>query len=247
MILLKTAAQIDGIRKSCKIVAIVLNELKHLIAPGISTAELNKAAEDICYQHNAIPAFKGYRGFPYSICASKNKEIVHGFPNKIPLKSGDIISIDFGVIYKGWYGDAAFTKCVGVAGNKKIKLINITKQCLDKAINKAWPGNRIGDIGFVIQSHAENNGFNVIKDFVGHGIGRDLHEDPQIKNYGARGEGKILKVGMTIAIEPMIVQGTSETLTMNNKWTVVSKDGGLSAHFEHSIVITKEGPEILTI
>lgn len=246
MIILKTAKEIDGIRKSCSIVAYTLKKLYSAIEPGVTTEFLNEMAEELCFQKGGTPAFRGYRGFPYSICSSRNEEIVHGFPTDVPLKNGEILSIDFGVLYKGWYGDSAFTKAVGHHSVKAAKLIRVTKQCLDDGIAQACAGNRLGDIGNAIQTRAEMNGFNVIREFVGHGIGRDLHEDPQILNYGDAGKGEMLKVGMAIAIEPMVVQGACETHTMPDGWTVITKDHKLSAHWEHTLTITDNGPEILT-
>ena len=246
MIILKSAKEIDGIRKSCSIVVHVLKELYKAIEPGMSTEFLNRMAEELCFQRGGTPAFKGYRGFPYSICSSRDEEVVHGFPSGVPLKDGEILSIDFGVLYKGWYGDAAFTKAIGHHSVKAAKLIKVTKQCLADGIAQAHVGNRLGDIGHAIQTRAETNGFNVIREFVGHGIGRDLHEDPQVLNYGDAGKGMELKAGMVIAIEPMCVQGTYETHVMPDGWTTITKDHKLSAHWEHTLVITDSGPEILT-
>jgi methionyl aminopeptidase len=245
-VILKTKEQIKSIRKSCKIVAFVLSELEKNVKPRVSTWDLNMLAEELCYMKGATPGFKGYRGFPYSICSSVNEEVVHGFPSKENLKEGDIISIDFGVVYKGWYGDAAFTAPVGEVSKDAKRLLEVGKECLDIGIAKAIPFGRLGDISTNIQQHAENKGYNVIRDFVGHGIGKNLHEFPQIPNYGNGHPGLLLKPGMTIAIEPMITAGSYEIKTSTNGWTISTKDAELSAHFENSIVITENGPEILT-
>lgn len=246
MIILKTSPQIDGIRKSCRIVAYVLKKIELAIKPGITTNFLNTMAEDLCYQKGAIPGFKGYRGFPFSICASKNNIIVHGFPDDIPLKNGDILSVDFGVLYKGWYGDSAFTKGVGKVTKKTQRLLDIGKECLYKGIEVAQSYCKVGDISYAIQQHAEHSGYNVVRDFVGHGIGKNLHEEPQIPNFGKQNTGVILKPGSVIAIEPMVNMGTYKTIVLEDGWTVVTQDSELSVHFEHTISITDGNVEILT-
>jgi methionyl aminopeptidase len=247
MIILKTLTQIDGIRKSCAITAYVLKELKNAIEPGITTNFLNKMAEDLCNQRGGTPAFKGYRGFPFSICSSLNDTIVHGFSNDSPLKEGDILSIDFGVLYKGWYGDSAFTKGVGKISEKAQKLMYVGEECLHNAINASNPYCRIGDISNAVQSNAEINGYGVVRNLVGHGVGKNLHEEPQIPNYGKAHTGLLLKPGSVIAIEPMITEGTYETRVLEDRWTTVTLDGKLAVHFEHTIAITSDGAEILTI
>lgn len=246
MIILKTLTQIDGIRKSCAITAYVLKELEKNINPGVTTNYLNTLAEDLCYQRGGTPAFKGYKGFPFSICSSLNEVIVHGFPNDNPLKEGDILSVDFGVLYKGWYGDSAFTKGVGKISKEAQRLLDTGKECLYKAIDITRPFCRVGDISNVIQEHVEKNGFNVVRNFVGHGIGRNLHEEPQIPNFGKEHTGLSLKSGSVIAIEPMITAGAYETRILEDGWTAVTQDGKLAAHFEHTIAITSDGVEILT-
>jgi methionyl aminopeptidase len=246
MILLKTSQQIDGIRKSCRIVAYVLKELKDAIKPGITTNFLNIMAEELSFQRGAIPGFKNYRGFPFSICASKNEKVVHGFPDNIPLKDGDVLSIDFGILYKGWYGDSAFTKAVGKISKETIKMIDIGRECLYVGISAAKPYCRVGDISNAIQQHAEKNGYGVVRDFVGHGIGKNLHEEPQVPNFGKQHYGTILKPGAVIAIEPMITMGTYKTITLEDGWTVATQDSKLAVHFEHTISITNDGVEILT-
>jgi methionyl aminopeptidase len=246
MVILKTTKEIDNIRKSCNTVALVLKTLYRKAEVGIKTIELNNIAEKICKNKKATPGFKGYKGFPYSICSSVNNEIVHGFPSNRKLKEGDILSIDFGVIYNKWYGDAAFTKVIGKGSYMSNKINNITNKCLYSGIEKALPGNRLGDVGYAIQSKAYENKFNVILNFVGHGIGKKLHEEPQVLNYGNKNEGLLLKPGMVIAIEPMLVEKSNKVETLSNDWTVVTKDGGISAHWEHTIAILESGPEILT-
>jgi methionyl aminopeptidase len=247
MIILKTLTQIDGIRKSCAITAYVLKELKKNIKPGVTTNFLNTMAEDLCYQKGGTPAFKGYRGFPFSICSSLNEVVVHGFPNDKPLKEGDVLSIDFGVLYKGWYGDSAFTKGVGKISIEDQKIIDVGRECLYKAIDVVKPFCRVGDISNVIQSHAESNKYGVVRNFVGHGIGRNLHEDPQIPNFGKSHKGLLLKSGSVIAIEPMITLGGYKTRVCKDGWTTVTQDAKLAVHFEHTIAITGDGVEILTI
>jgi len=243
MTILKTSKNIEAIRKSCNIVSQVLGTLYNAIRPGVSTIELNYMAEDICHEMGGIPAFKGYQKFPYAICASVNKEIVHGFPSTRKLKHDDIISIDFGAVLNGWYGDAAFTKAVS---GEHIELIEVTERCLHEGIRVAIAGNRLGDIGHVINYHAKVNGFSTVKDFVGHGIGKELHEKPSVLNYGTKGEGLILRHGMVIAIEPMVISGSEDNKIQSNNWTVVSKDGSLSAHWEHTVAIFENRTEILT-
>lgn len=246
MIILKTLNQIDGIRKSCFITAYVLKELKNSIKPGITTNFLNSMAEDLCRQKGGVPAFKGYRGFPYSICASVNEKVVHGFPDDIPLKSGNILSIDFGVLYKGWYGDSAFTMGVGKISGAAKKIITVGSECLYKAIGIINTSCKIGDLSFAIQSHAEKNGYSVVRNLVGHGIGKNLHEEPQIPNFGKPHTGLMLKSGSVIAIEPMILAGSYDTIILEDGWTVVTKDSKLAVHFEHTIIVNNNGAEILT-
>ncbi|MCK4454665.1 type I methionyl aminopeptidase [candidate division WOR-3 bacterium] len=246
MIILHGIQNILEIKKSCSIVAYVLACLEKEVKPGITTNYLNSLAETLTFEKGAIPGFKGYRGFPYSICASVNEQVVHGFPSDKPLKEGDILSIDFGILYNGWYGDSALTIPVGKISNKHKKLIKITNECLTLAIQQSHSGNTIGDISYTIQQCAEKEGFNVVKNFTGHGIGKNLHEEPPVYNFGNKGEGYLLKNGMVIAIEPMVVAGNAETITGSDGWTVLTKNGDMAAHFEHTIAITNEGPIILT-
>jgi methionyl aminopeptidase len=203
-------------------------------------------AEELCYQKGGTPAFKGYKGFPFSICSSLNEVVVHGFPNDNPLKEGDILSVDFGVLYKGWYGDSAFTKGVGKVSEEAQKLMDTCKECLYNAIDIARSFCRVGDISYAVQSHAEANGYGVVRDLVGHGIGKNLHEEPQIPNFGKPHTGLLLKPGSVVAIEPMITMGGYKTRVLEDRWTTVTLDGKLAAHFEHTIAITDDGVEILT-
>lgn len=246
MVILKTNKEIKKLKASNQIVAEVLSRLKEEIRPGTTTIHLDNLAEQIAYERGGLPAFKGYRGFPSSICASINEEVVHGIPSKRKLKEGDIISIDFGILKDGYYGDSAFTIIVGKGSNKAEVLLKTTKECLDIGINKARPGNRLSDISNAIQVHAESNGYSLVREFGGHGIGRNLHEDPHIPNFGPPGQGIVLKAGMTMAIEPMLLEGSNEIEILNDGWTVVTKDRKLSAHFEHTVVITNNGPVVLS-
>lgn len=246
MIFLHNIKDILNIKTSCKIVAYVLSALEKKVKPGITTNYLNNLAEDLTFKKGAIPGFKGYRGFPHSICASVNEQVVHGFPSDKPLKEGDVLSIDFGILYKGWYGDSALTVPVGKVLPAHEKLIKVTNECLDLAIQQCYEGNRIGDISYIVQTHAEKEGFGVVKKFAGHGIGRDLHEDPSIPNFGNKNEGYRLKNGMVIAIEPMITEGSAEIIIANNGWEASTRDGSIASHFEHTIAITDNGPMVLT-
>ncbi len=253
MIEIKTKEEIKKMKKAGEIVATVLAELEKYIKPGVTTSKLDEIAENLVRKMGGIPAFKGYkphfyfpRGFPATICASVNEEIVHGIPSKRVLKEGDIISIDLGVRVDGFYGDAAYTYPVGKISEKAKKLLEITREALFKAIALVRDGVRVGDISYQIQSHAESHGFSVIRDFVGHGIGRNLHEEPQIPNFGIPGKGPELREGMVIAIEPMISAGSYEVEILPDTWTAVTKDGSLSAHFEHTVAVGADSALILT-
>jgi len=214
--------------------------------PGVTTGELDRLAERECLKHKAKPAFKGYGGFPYAICASPNDRVVHGFPDDKPLLEGDILSIDFGVIYQGFYGDSAITVPVGQVDEETDRLLEATRESLAQAIAKSTPGGRLTDISHAVQAWVEPRGFSVVREFVGHGIGRQLHEAPQIPNFGEPGQGPLLKPGMVLAIEPMINAGVPGIKILDDGWTAVTQDGRRSAHFEHTVAITDHGPEILT-
>jgi methionyl aminopeptidase len=238
MITLKSAQEIAFMRQAGRIVAETLQELGKRISPGVTTGELNKFAEDFIREAGGVPAFLNYQGFPASICASVNNEVVHGIPGLRILENGDIISIDVGAFYHGYCGDSACTFPVGEISAEAERLLAVTKKSLEMGIEKAVSGNRIGDIGAAIQTFVEDNGFSVVRAFVGHGIGQEMHEAPQVPNFGRPGYGPRLEPGMTLAIEPMVNAGTYDVAIMPNKWTVVTKDGSLSAHFEHSILAT---------
>ncbi len=247
MIILKSAQEIKYMREAGRITALALHELGKRVRPGITTGELNRYAEDFLQRAGATPAFLGYRGFPASICASVNNEVVHGIPGLRKLENGDIISIDMGAVYHGYYGDSAATFPVGEISEEASRLLEVTRRALFEGISKAVAGNRIGDISAAVQAFVEANGFHVVRDFVGHGIGRDMHEEPQVPNFGKPGLGPRLQAGMALAIEPMVNVGTHEVVVMPDRWTVITKDGSLSAHFEHTIVVTEGQPEILTL
>jgi methionyl aminopeptidase len=246
VIVLKSSVQLDKMRSAGRIVAETLALLESKIVPGITTAELDRLAELECRRQGCTPAFKGYGGFPFAICASPNDRVVHGFPDNNPLQEGDIISIDFGVLYKSFYGDSAITVAVGQVDDETKRLLVATRESLDRAIEKSVPNGRLSDISHAVQSWVEPKGFSVVREFVGHGIGRSLHEDPQIPNFGGPGQGPRLKVGMTLALEPMINIGVPGVKILEDGWTAVTQDGKLSAHFEHTVAITDNGPEILT-
>jgi len=246
MIYIKTKEEIEKIRDSCRIAYRTVMMLGKYIKPGIKTSELNSIAEDFILKNGARPAFKGYKGYPATICTSINEEVVHGIPGDRKLKEGDIISVDIGTCRNGYYGDVAFTFPVGEVDDEKKRLMDVTRESLYKGIEKAAPGNRLSDISHAIQSYVEANGFSVVRSLVGHGIGRNLHESPEVPNYGAPGMGPELKPGMCLAIEPMVNAGMYEVYTLDDGWTVVTLDGRPSAHFEHTVAITENGPVILT-
>jgi len=243
---LKSAEEIEKMREANRIVAEILAGLKGKVRPGVTTEELDRYAEDELKEKKAKSAFKGYRGYPKALCTSVNSQVVHGIPSRTPLKDGDLLSIDFGAYCNGFYGDAAITVPVGNVSGDALRLKKIAEEALYAGIEKAYPGNRLSDISFAIQSLVERNGFSVVRDFVGHGIGRSLHEEPQVPNFGSPGLGVRLKAGMVLAIEPMINAGGSEVKILQDGWTAVTKDGSLSAHFEHTVAITEDGPVILT-
>ena len=234
-------------RVSGQLVGRVLRELRAMVQPGLTTKEVDGAAEKMIRDAGAYPTFKGYNGFPFSICASVNEQVVHGFPSNYELQEGDIFSIDVGVTLNGFVGDTAATIPVGKVSEARLNLIRVTEECLDLAIEQCRAGNHLGDIGWAVQSHAEAHGYSVVRDYVGHGIGRRMHEDPQIPNYGKPGKGPKIKKGYVFAVEPMINLGVQHTKTLKDGWTVVTVDGQPSAHAEHTIAITEEGPEVLTL
>jgi methionyl aminopeptidase len=246
MYTLKSPREIAKIQKSCAVVAQILQVLLDEASPGMTTEDLDRRAADLIVENNALPAFKDYNGFPKVLCASVNEEVVHGIPDKRVLKDGDIVGLDFGVIIDGWYGDSAVTVPIGKVSPEAEKLMKITEECLYKGIEAAVPGNRLGDLGFAVQAHAESNGYGVVRDFVGHGIGRALHEEPQVPNFGKKGAGIMIEEGMVLAIEPMITVGSYKVKVLKNNWTAVTTDGSLAAHFEHTIAVTKKGPVILS-
>jgi methionyl aminopeptidase len=252
VIYIKTQKEIDFIRESCRIVAETLRLVKGNVKVGATTYELDRVAEDYIRSNNAIPAFKGYSqgglpGFPGSVCTSINDAVVHGIPGKAKLEEGDIISLDIGVLKNNYYGDAAITVAVGKISDKKKMLMEVTEKSLQLGIEQAKSGNRIHDISAAVQDYVERNGFSIVRDLCGHGVGKFLHEDPAVPNFGKRGTGSKLKRGMTIAIEPMVNAGGYEVITSPDGWTVITADGSPSAHFEHTILILDNSPEILTV
>jgi methionyl aminopeptidase len=246
MIILKSREEIEKMRASSRIVAEILQGLKEMVKPGVRTIDLDRYAEEQALRRGAKPAFKGYRGYEHALCTSVNNVVVHGIPSARVLEAGDILSLDFGVYYDGFYGDAALTVPVDGVSENAARLMKVTEEALYRGIEQAKVGNRLGDIAAAVQRHVEAAGFSVVRDYVGHGIGKQLHEEPQVPNFGVRGKGYELKAGMVFAIEPMVNEGTWEVKVLKDGWTVETADGGLSAHFEHSVAITDEGPVILS-
>jgi methionyl aminopeptidase len=246
MIIIKSANELERMREAGKIVYLTHQELKKAIQPGITTKELDRLAEKVISGYGATPSFKGYNGFPGSICTSVNDELVHGIPGNRELKEGDIISLDIGACYEGYHGDSAWTYPVGKISPEAERLLKVTEESLYKGLEQAKAGARVGDISHAIQTVAEEAGFSIVREYVGHGVGRNLHEGPSIPNYGIPGKGPRLKSGMTIAVEPMVNYGKRFVKTLADNWTVVTVDGSLCAHFEHTIAITDDGYEILT-
>ena len=247
MIIAKSAKDLDKMRAVGELIAEVRENLRGMVEPGISTMDLNNAADQMIRDAGAIPTFIGYHGFPYAICASINDEIVHGFSKTTPLKEGDIASIDLAATYQGFVGDTATTVPVGKISDELAQLIRVTEECLELGIQVSRVNNRIGDIGWAVQQHAEKFGYGIVKDYTGHGIGRQMHESPQIPNYGRPGTKERIRAGYCFAIEPMLNLGTAQTRTLSDKWTVVTLDGKPSAHAEHTLAVTPDGPEILTL
>lgn len=246
MIILKTEEQIEKMHEAGKLLASVHKELRSRVKPGVTTMELDKFVDEYITDHGAYPEQKGYQGFPYAICASVNDEICHGFPREIPLKEGDIITIDMVVNLNGFLADSAWSYGVGEISKEKQDLLDVTKEALYKGIEQVKVGNRLGDIGHAIQSYVEPLGYSVVRDFIGHGIGKDMHEDPQVLHYGLPGRGQRLMEGMVFTIEPMINTGTYKIKMDKNKWTARTRDGGMSAQYEHTLALTKDGVIILT-
>jgi methionyl aminopeptidase len=246
MIHIKTPEEIEKMSVSGKMVAEILLEIKERIRPGVTTQELDQQAARLALKKKAKPAFKGYNGYPFSLCVSVNEEVVHGFPSKRKLLEGDIVSLDFGIYCNGYYGDAALTQPVGPVSPQAERLIRVTRESLFKGLEEVRAGKRLGDISAAIQNHVEYHGYSVVRQFVGHGIGKGLHEDPQVPNFGEAGRGILLKPGMVLAIEPMVNVGGSEVELAADGWTAVTRDRSLSAHFEHTVAITENGCRILT-
>lgn len=247
MIIAKSKKDLDRMREVGELIAEVRETLRGMVAPGITTLELNETAEKMIRGFGATPTFIGYHGFPYAICASVNEAIVHGFSNDTPLKEGDIASLDMAATYNGFVGDTAITVPVGEVNEEVRNLIQVTEECLELGISQCYPNKRIGDISEIIQRHAEKHGYGIVRDYTGHGIGRNMHEAPQIPNYGRAGTKEKIRVGYVFALEPMLNLGTHETKTLKDKWTVVTVDGKPSAHAEHTVAVTEDGPEILTL
>jgi len=248
-IILKAPWEVEILRRSNRLVAETLQELARRVRPGTTTLELDRFAETFLRERGARPAFKGYRDYPFTLCASVNEAVVHGFPSARVLQDGDILSLDMGAVVEGYYGDAAVTLPVGRISPDAERLLRVTRECLDRAVQAARPGGRLADISQAVQGHAEANGFSVVRVFVGHGIGKALHEAPQIPNFvdAGQGRGPVLKTGMVLAIEPMVNAGGPDVKVLEDRWTAVTADGALSAHFEHTVAITEDGPDILTL
>jgi methionyl aminopeptidase len=247
MIVCRSAEEIEKLARVNALVAQVLAELMRVVEPGVSTLDLDQLAERRLREAGAEPAFKGYHGYPATICASVNEQVVHGIPNARPLTSGDIVSVDMGAKLGGFFGDSAVTVPVGRVASSAQRLLDVTKESLDRALAAVKPGNRVQDIGAAVQQYVEAHGFSVVREFVGHGIGTALHEEPQIPNYGTPGRGARLAEGMVLAIEPMVNAGKPAVKVLGDGWTAVTKDGSLSAHFEHTVVVTADGCRVLTL
>ena len=246
MIVKKTPAEMDKMARAGDILVRTMDLLAGKVRPGVTTLDLDRAAEKFIRSQGATPAFKGYRGFPGSICASPNDMVVHGIPGKFALSRGDVLSIDIGVVYDGWVADAARTFGVGEISPVASKLLEVTEESLFKAVEQCRPGNKLGDVGHAVQSHVEAAGFSIVRSLVGHGIGRDMHEEPQIANYGTPGKGTLLEEGMVLAVEPMVNAGRHPVRMGDDGWAIYSQDGSLAAHFEFTIAVTAEGPRVLT-
>lgn len=246
MIIIKSDEELEGVAEACRVVAETLARLGELVGPGLTTVELEHRAEELIHAMGGTPAFRGYRGYPASICTSVNDQVVHGIPSGLTLREGDIISIDLGVLKDGFYGDAAVTLPVGAISVEARELLRVTEEALAAGIEAAREGNRVSDIGSAVQRHVERRGFSVVRTFVGHGIGKQLHEEPQVPNFGMPGRGPRLREGMTLAIEPMVNAGGHDVVVLEDGWTAVTADGSLSAHFEHTVALTGGGAKVLT-
>lgn len=246
MITRKSPAELELMRAANGLVASVLAELRRLVAPGVSTLDLDAVAERMVLEAGAVPAFKGYHGYPATLCASVNEAVVHGIPSAAPLAEGDIVSLDMGVVLEGFYGDSAITVPVGTVRERTMELLRVTRESLELAIEQMRVGGHVSDIGHAVQRHVEANGFAVVREFVGHGIGVTLHEEPQIPNYGEPGRGPELASGMVFAIEPMVTMGAAAVKVLSDRWTAVTRDGSLAAHFEHTVAVTDAGPLVLS-
>lgn len=242
----KSRSEIEKLRRAGRLVRELLYEIRDLARPGVTTMDLERFTEKRLAELGARSAFKGYRGYPCCLCTSVNDQIIHGIPSDRRLKEGDILSLDLGVVLDGYYGDSAITVPVGQISEPLQRLLNVTEEALEMAIQKARAGNHLGDISATVQQHAEKNHYTVVREFVGHGIGRELHEEPQVPNYGTPGHGPVLKEGMVLAIEPMINSGGAAVRVLEDRWTAVTLDGGYSAHFEHMVAVTRNGPDVLT-
>jgi methionyl aminopeptidase len=247
MIIRKSAVEIGKMREAGRVAALALAAVGEAAGPGVTTGELDALSEQTIRSHGAVPAFKGYRGFPATICASPNEIIVHGIPGETVLVAGDIFSVDVGAVLDGYYGDTAATFAIGEVTSPARELMDATRLALAAAIDECWPGRRLGDVGAAVQEVAEDSGFSVVREYVGHGIGRAMHEEPSVPNYGERGRGVALAAGMVLAIEPMVNAGAAATCALDDGWTVVTADRRLSAHFEHTVAITEKGPAVLTL
>jgi methionyl aminopeptidase len=248
LIIIKNESEIAKMREAGRVLARTMREVSGTIVAGKTTlAELDALAERLILDAGCVASFKGYRGYPAATCISVNNVVIHGIPGPMVLEEGDIVDLDFGVIFDGWHADGAWTYPVGKVPESTTRLMNVTLESLYQGIAKARPGNRLGDIGATVQKYVEANGYSVVRDLVGHGIGQSLHEEPSVPNYGKAGKGPVLKAGMTLCIEPMVNEGTHKIVTLEDGWTVVTADGKLSAHYEHTVAVTKDGPELLTV
>ena len=246
MITVKSKSELGLMRTAGRLLSATLDELEEACRPGVTTAEIDKLADRLIRKHGAVPGFLGYNGFPKSLCISVNEEVVHGIPSKREIKDGDLVSLDCGLVLDGLWADSGRTVMVGKVSDEAKRLVQVTRESLRRGIEKAVPGNRVGDISAAVQQHVEANGFSVVRNFVGHGIGRNMHEEPQVPNFGVAGAGPLLKPGYALAIEPMVNAGSHEVQMLPDHWTIITADGKLSAYFEHTVLITDDGPVVAT-